>query len=240
MARITEFLRWPVTTVRQAWGDYKVGRAIRQSLPKVDYEEETEGEEGCDEECREVCKEKCEEETLDQCEEARSDVKEDPCDDVASPTEPSPRRNEEQELAAKYKEKLARSWRYCGEREFPWIHTRLVYEESNWRGTWVVEVKDVRATMNWKIEKVPEETGRELKYNLFKMETRVLIYTATEDAWNGPNRTRSEMQPRVDEADLSQVISRPPARDMLPCGLTYPTPRSFTNEIVLSRVGIEL
>ncbi|UKZ75944.1 hypothetical protein TrVFT333_003640 [Trichoderma virens FT-333] len=163
MARITEFLRWPVTTVRQAWGDYKVGRAIRQSLPKVDPEEETECEEECDEkseeECKEDCREDCKDGALDQCEEECRVVNKDQCNDKAPPTQPSPCRNEEQEFEAEYKAQLARSWKYLGEREFPWTHSQLVCEESNWRGTWVLEVKDMRA-MNWEIEMVPHETGR--------------------------------------------------------------------------------
>lgn len=48
----------------------------------------------------------------------------------------------------------------------------------------------------------------------------------TEDAWNGSKRTRSEMQPRVDEADLSQVISRPPTKGLSTYGLNYSAPRN--------------
>ncbi|KAL7945169.1 hypothetical protein V8C42DRAFT_71802 [Trichoderma barbatum] len=52
------------------------------------------------------------------------------------------------------------------------------------------------------------------------------IDDTTEDAWNGSKRTRSEMQPRVDEADLSQVISRPPARGLSTYGLSYSAPHN--------------
>ncbi|KAL7939102.1 hypothetical protein V8C35DRAFT_285712 [Trichoderma chlorosporum] len=52
------------------------------------------------------------------------------------------------------------------------------------------------------------------------------IDDTTEDAWNGSKRTRSEMQPRVEEADLSQVISRPPVKGLSTYGLNYSAPRN--------------
>lgn len=47
------------------------------------------------------------------------------------------------------------------------------------------------------------------------------IDDTTEDAWNGSKRTRSEMQPRVDnEPDLPHIVSRTPARSLSTYGLT--------------------
>ncbi|RFU81633.1 rho coiled-coil associated kinase alpha [Trichoderma arundinaceum] len=49
----------------------------------------------------------------------------------------------------------------------------------------------------------------------------------TEDAWNGSKRTRSEMQPRVDnEPDLPQIVSRPAIRNLSTYGLTKSAPHN--------------
>ncbi len=57
----------------------------------------------------------------------------------------------------------ARGWKYRPEREFPWSFVEIVQEESNWRGTWVLEVKDMQA-MNWETERVLKEGSRKAKY----------------------------------------------------------------------------
>ncbi|KAB5536005.1 hypothetical protein GE09DRAFT_1062914 [Coniochaeta sp. 2T2.1] len=45
--------------------------------------------------------------------------------------------------------------------EFPWSYRQVVDEESNWRGTWTLEVREMQA-MDWGIERVPkEEEGEE-------------------------------------------------------------------------------
>lgn len=63
------------------------------------------------------------------------------------------------------------------------------------------------------------------------------IDDTTEDAWNGSKRTRSEMQPRVDnEPDLPQVISRAPVRKLSNYGLTKSV---VHNPSPLSRVHVQ-
>jgi hypothetical protein len=45
------------------------------------------------------------------------------------------------------------------EADFPYRFVQVVREEENWRGTWVLEVKDVK-TMGWESEFVPDKTDR--------------------------------------------------------------------------------
>lgn len=54
-------------------------------------------------------------------------------------------------------------WNFCREAEFPWRLEQVVDEEENWRGTWVLEVKDLRA-MNWETSQVSKEKGKGGKY----------------------------------------------------------------------------
>ena len=57
-----------------------------------------------------------------------------------------------------------RGWRYLPGRDFPRCFVQIVQEESNWRGTWVLEVKDMQA-MTWETERVPGEEGsRKARY----------------------------------------------------------------------------
>ena len=54
-------------------------------------------------------------------------------------------------------------WQHRPFGEFPWRFEQTVREESNWRGTWVLEVKDMLA-MEWEIVRVPKENSRGGKY----------------------------------------------------------------------------
>lgn len=49
------------------------------------------------------------------------------------------------------------SWKYHHGQEFPWRIERPVQEEENWRGSWLLEVKDMKA-MSWKKECRRKET----------------------------------------------------------------------------------
>ncbi|KAK0617128.1 hypothetical protein B0T14DRAFT_259038 [Immersiella caudata] len=49
-------------------------------------------------------------------------------------------------------------WKVRTGGEFPHVLEQRVYEETNWRGTWVLEVKDMGA-VDWGIEQVSKETG---------------------------------------------------------------------------------
>ncbi|KXH46861.1 hypothetical protein CNYM01_00707 [Colletotrichum nymphaeae SA-01] len=48
-----------------------------------------------------------------------------------------------------------KGWTFRREDEFPWRFEQAVDHEENWRGTWVLEVKDMRA-MDWGTELVPK------------------------------------------------------------------------------------
>ncbi|KAK4183990.1 hypothetical protein QBC35DRAFT_466843 [Podospora australis] len=56
-----------------------------------------------------------------------------------------------------------RGWQFDRTAKFPWRLQQVVQEESNWRGTWIREVKDMQA-MVWETERVPKEGGRGFKY----------------------------------------------------------------------------
>ncbi len=56
-----------------------------------------------------------------------------------------------------------RGWRYRAEGEFPWRLEQIVQEESNWRGTWVLEIKDMQA-MDWDTVQVPKEDSHGARY----------------------------------------------------------------------------
>ncbi|KAK0716862.1 hypothetical protein B0T26DRAFT_802163 [Lasiosphaeria miniovina] len=51
-----------------------------------------------------------------------------------------------------------RGWQFDKAAEFPWRLKQVVEEESNWRGIWVLEVKDMQA-MVWETVHVPKESG---------------------------------------------------------------------------------
>ncbi|KAF6791370.1 hypothetical protein CSOJ01_14388 [Colletotrichum sojae] len=52
-----------------------------------------------------------------------------------------------------------KGWQHRPNPEFPWRLEQLVDQEENWRGTWVLEVKDMGA-MDWGITRVPKADGK--------------------------------------------------------------------------------
>ncbi|KAH9228744.1 hypothetical protein K456DRAFT_1753397 [Colletotrichum gloeosporioides 23] len=48
-----------------------------------------------------------------------------------------------------------KGWVYRPNYEFPWRLAQVVEEEENWRGTWVLDVKDLQA-MEWGTTRVPK------------------------------------------------------------------------------------
>jgi hypothetical protein len=56
-----------------------------------------------------------------------------------------------------------RGWQFDRTAEFPWCLQQVVQEESNWRGTWILEVKDMQG-MEWGTVLVPKESGSGGKY----------------------------------------------------------------------------
>ena len=132
MVHILKAIKCPFAPVRQAWKDYKVGRATRRQnhSSKIDAEPKEKG--------------KSKEETQ--------------CQDDAPLVQPS--------CTGQLRPTTldsARGWKYLPEREFPWCFVQTVQEASNWRGTWVLEVKDMGA-MNWETERVREEGSHKARY----------------------------------------------------------------------------
>ena len=120
---------WPFTGVQQMWRDYKAGRALRQK--------EAKGLQGVDKGIT------TSEERL-QCQYKR----------------PSPSCEGGHGITAPHCEAPAHGgWQRSRTNEFPWRFEHVVKEESNWRGTWVLEVKDLLA-MNWRSERCSQENGR--------------------------------------------------------------------------------
>ncbi|KAL6794391.1 hypothetical protein J3E68DRAFT_406674 [Trichoderma sp. SZMC 28012] len=194
MGRIIKALKWPISTVRQAWEDYQIGRAIRHSTFKSDHKEE-EHEEGCNKEspvaCNEECNEKCREEhdeerekehkeedkdeAPSECEEECSDPHEGQCKDNKVPSQPVTCGTGKQERPTEKSGSDGRKWKFTRGAEFPWRHEQVVDEESNWRGTWVLEVKDLRA-MNWGIEEVFTMIGNRKGKKFVRKPTRQLPF----------------------------------------------------------------
>lgn len=202
MGRTIKALKRPITTVRQVWEDYQVGRAIRHGTFKSDHKEK-ECEKGCDEEspvaCNEECNENCKEkdnekcreehdeereeehkdedmdEALSECQEECSDPHEGQCKDNKVPSQPVTCGTGKQERPTEKSGSDGRKWKFTRGAEFPWRHEQVVDEESNWRGTWVLEVKDLRA-MNWGIEEVFAMKGNRKSKKFVRKPTRQLPF----------------------------------------------------------------
>ncbi|KAL7791725.1 hypothetical protein V8C43DRAFT_305985 [Trichoderma afarasin] len=205
MDRTIKALKRPVTTVRQVWKDYQVGRAIRHRVSKNDPQEE-EFEERCDEECQVACKEgnnetckegdneACKEEHDETRNEERNTEREEECSDpngdqckdneVSSSSQPATRRTaeEEEERAAQVAAQLnlKRQWKSNIMGEFLWRHKQVVDGESNWRGTWVLEVNDLHA-MKWGIEEMFTVVEGRRKRKYVRKPTRQLPFPVGEE-----------------------------------------------------------
>jgi hypothetical protein len=57
-----------------------------------------------------------------------------------------------------------REWKFQQGAEFPWRLEQVVEEEENWRGTWVLEVKDLQA-MDWGTVQAGKQNGHGGKYS---------------------------------------------------------------------------
>ncbi|KAK3361878.1 hypothetical protein B0T24DRAFT_690389 [Lasiosphaeria ovina] len=67
-------------------------------------------------------------------------------------------------------------WKFDRTAEYPWRLERVVDAESNWRGTWVLEAKDMQA-MVWETIRVPKERpGRGRGGNCQRTPTRQLLF----------------------------------------------------------------
>ena len=81
---------------------------------------------------------------------------------MPSPTQPQPTTSSPTQPRLKTSSP-PRGWQFDRTAEFPWYLQQVVQEESNWRGTWILEVKDMQA-MDWGTVRVPNESGRGGKY----------------------------------------------------------------------------
>ncbi|KAK1624367.1 hypothetical protein BDP81DRAFT_108619 [Colletotrichum phormii] len=99
-------------------------------------------------------KEKSEHDTeLDTKVDAKVDTKADCyrcfCHGLEAPTAPEPKRTVG----------FKKGWHHRRNAEFPWRLVQVVDREENWRGTWVLDVKDMGA-MNWGSTLVPKTDGK--------------------------------------------------------------------------------
>jgi hypothetical protein len=63
----------------------------------------------------------------------------------------------------KQSQPASEGWQYNPNADFPWRLEQVVDEEENWRGTWVLDVKDMNA-MDWGIDRVAKKDGRGGRY----------------------------------------------------------------------------
>ncbi|KAJ0149975.1 hypothetical protein CTA2_504 [Colletotrichum tanaceti] len=89
-----------------------------------------------------------------------------------------------QSLKAAPKHKLSvaakKGWNYRPDTEFPWRLEQVVEEEENWRGTWVLEVKDLQA-MDWGTACVSKANGTGGQYQ--RQPTRHLPFVPDRDGY---------------------------------------------------------
>jgi hypothetical protein len=102
-------------------------------------------------------------------------------DTEVTPTEkgPEPTTRTGQETPRTMDTEAKKGWERRHGVEFPYRLQQRVYEESNWKGTWVLEVKDMTA-MDWGIERAPKENGRGYKY--VRKPTKQLPFGSLNDA----------------------------------------------------------
>ncbi|OHE92591.1 hypothetical protein CORC01_12102 [Colletotrichum orchidophilum] len=90
----------------------------------------------------------------------------------------------EAHTAPKHKSTVAakKGWEYRPNTEFPWRLEQVVEKEENWRGTWVLEVKDLRA-MDWGTTRVPKADGDGRGGRYQRQPTRHLPFPADGDGY---------------------------------------------------------
>lgn len=125
---------WPLCGIRQAWNDYQNGRIMRKREGRA----ESYGR-GGDRHCKV---------------QSGADTRSGPDQTRKAAEEASEPRKAFKDWNAPRNEchnrprRLNRGWEYQ-DGEFPWRIERVVQEEDNWRGVWVLEVKDMWS-MEWK------------------------------------------------------------------------------------------
>ncbi|KAK0664510.1 hypothetical protein QBC41DRAFT_349920 [Cercophora samala] len=149
MGTIANLMRELCSPVRQAWKDYKLGRMMRKNQTKEVEQLE----------CNETENEKEDETSTGKIVRAKTATNE-----TETPPQPT-------------KSSLQKGWQFTRMADFPWSIEEIVQEESNWRGTWILEVKDMQA-MDWQTVRVPKESGRGGKYQ--RRPTKHLPFTPDE------------------------------------------------------------
>ncbi|KAF6818375.1 hypothetical protein CPLU01_13327 [Colletotrichum plurivorum] len=86
-----------------------------------------------------------------------------------------------------------KEWQHRPNTEFPWRLEQLVDQEENWRGTWVLEVKDMGA-MDWGITRVPKADGEGRGGRYQRQPTRQLPFPPG-GYWHRETLETSEMLP---------------------------------------------
>ncbi|KAK0757660.1 hypothetical protein N5P37_009674 [Trichoderma harzianum] len=157
----------------------------------VASDKKEESKEKGNEECKKEYSRECKDETSNQCKEECEEKKSSSNKDQGKGKARSqPVRDKEH--AARRAAQLRRQWAFCKGDQFPWIFWQLVCAESNWKGWWVLQVKDMKA-LNWEVDVIPAELEEGEWFgvkDLCEVQIRVLTYDTTEDAQNGPGRTR--------------------------------------------------
>ncbi|KAK2756908.1 hypothetical protein CKAH01_17056 [Colletotrichum kahawae] len=75
-----------------------------------------------------------------------------------------------------------KGWVYRPNSEFPWILEQVVDGEENWRGTWVLDVKDLRA-MDRGTTIVPKADGKGRGGRYQRRPTRHMPFPADQDGY---------------------------------------------------------
>jgi hypothetical protein len=133
--------------IRQAWIDYQNGRTIRKRESQAEFS----GLE-CD-------RHNNSQRRVDM--QAQFDQGQGGTDKALELREARKDRNLPRGGGNNYPRCLDKGWKYQGG-EFPWQIERIVQEEENWRGVWVLEVKDMWS-MEW--EKEYKQKGRQWRLN---------------------------------------------------------------------------
>lgn len=152
MGRFPKILKQPCSAVRQAWKDYKVGRMVRKNEKGVERLQ-CNGKQCEGKQCEgKQCKGK-------QCN--GTQCKGNQCKGNQPRTQPAPSSPQT-------------GWKFKWAAEFPWRFQQIVHEESNWRGTWILEAKDMQG-ISWGTELVPDENGPGFEYQ--RKPTKQLPFT---------------------------------------------------------------
>ncbi|GKT46075.1 uncharacterized protein ColSpa_06256 [Colletotrichum spaethianum] len=75
-----------------------------------------------------------------------------------------------------------KGWKYRPNAEVPWRLEQVVEKEENWRGTWVLEVKDLRM-MDWGTTRVPKADRNRRGGRYHRQPTRHLLFPADGDEY---------------------------------------------------------